>query len=378
MDRIIDLAYFQQPKEKFSASLTGAKCHQFQKDEHKCIKTIRLPKLKNKRSQRTSTEPKNQKSKKSFLPRLVLGDTETTSEHSAECECCHDVTVRREKRHQRPKPWTEAPPVNEMITEPIVEPPVEPDLEEPFQFCLTEVEKVKWLSEQQFEKALVGSNFEPPRLVLISSKIPKHHVIPKMLLAQNAVHIVYDFEVASFNEILEMISSKLESIKSGCKAKSILLLCQGGPGYLYILRKFAVTPQKLKKESYKCVREFWRTLSSYVSKIEQNESAIHISGCSLEESFQGREVVRFIQRIVQSNMVRISANDDQSDKGQKMISMYFNLRLFNYWKAHLDDSDSEVDLDKAEKEDQFKAPSEGEPENDVRSWSSLAKQFDCD
>lgn len=43
---------------------------------------------------------------------------------------------------------------------------VEPDLEEPFQFCLTEAEKVKWLSEQQFEKALVGSNFEPPRLVV--------------------------------------------------------------------------------------------------------------------------------------------------------------------------------------------------------------------
>lgn len=35
---------------------------------------------------------------------------------------------------------------------------------------------------------------------------------------------------------------------------------------------------------------FWKTLSSYVSKIDQNESAIHISGCTLEESFQGREV----------------------------------------------------------------------------------------
>uniref|UniRef100_K1QR63 Uncharacterized protein n=1 Tax=Magallana gigas TaxID=29159 RepID=K1QR63_MAGGI len=129
------------------------------------------------------------------LPRLALGETETPGEHSAECECCHDVNVRREKRHQRPKPWSESHPVNEMITENVVETPVvDQDAEESFEFCLTEAEKVKWLSEQQFEKALVGSNFEPPRLV-------------------------------------------------------------GGPGYLYILRKFAVTPQKLKKESYKCVRE---------------------------------------------------------------------------------------------------------------------------
>ncbi|XP_022328657.1 NMDA receptor synaptonuclear signaling and neuronal migration factor-like isoform X1 [Crassostrea virginica] len=328
------------------------------------------------KSQRSSADPKTQKTKKNLsLPRLQ-GPEETTGaggEHSAECECCHDVAVRREKRHQRLKPWSEATPVSEMITETVVESPVEPNPEESFEFCLTEAEKVKWLSEQQFEKALVGSNFEPPRLVLISSKIPKHHVIPKMLLTHNVVHIVYDFEIATFNEILEMVSGKLESIKSGCKAKSILLLCQGGPGYLYILRKFAVTPQKLKKESYKCVREFWRTLSSHVSKIDQSESAIHISGCTLEDSFQGREVVRFIQRLVQPNMVRISANGDQSEKGQKIISHYFNVTLFNYWKAHMDDSDDELDLRKAEVK-----VTEREQETDVRSWSSLAKQFESD
>ena len=49
---------------------------------------------------------------------------------------------------------------------------VEPNPEESFEFCLTEAEKVKWLSEQQFEKALVGSNFEPPRLV-VSVRIVK-------------------------------------------------------------------------------------------------------------------------------------------------------------------------------------------------------------
>ena len=48
----------------------------------------------------------------------------------------------------------------------------EPNQEESFEFCLPEAEKVKWLSEQQFEKALVGSNFEPPRLV-VSVRIVK-------------------------------------------------------------------------------------------------------------------------------------------------------------------------------------------------------------
>lgn len=78
------------------------------------------------RSQRSSADPKTQKTKKNLsLPRLQ-GPEETTGaggEHSAECECCHDVAVRREKRHQRLKPWSEATPVSEMITETVVESP---------------------------------------------------------------------------------------------------------------------------------------------------------------------------------------------------------------------------------------------------------------
>lgn len=59
--------------------------------------------------------------------------------------------------------------------------------------------------------------------------------------------------------------------------------------------------------------------------------------------------------------------------GQKIISHYFNVTLFNYWKAHMDDSDDELDLRKAEVK-----VTEKEQETDVRSWSSLAKQFESD
>jgi hypothetical protein len=62
-----------------------------------------------------------------------------------------------------------------------------------------------------------------------------------------------------------------------------------------------------------------------------------------------------------------------------VISQYFNIRLFNHWKAHLDGSDDEIDFDKVEKEDPpVKAPSEDDSEAGIRTWSSLAKQFDSD
>lgn len=63
--------------------------------------------------------------------------------------------------------------------------------------------------------------------------------------------------------------------------------------------------------------------------------------------------------------------------GQKIISQYFNIGLFNYWKAHMDDSDDEIDLSKVAGIEKVKVREE-ETEPDVRTWSSLAKQFDSD
>lgn len=63
--------------------------------------------------------------------------------------------------------------------------------------------------------------------------------------------------------------------------------------------------------------------------------------------------------------------------GQKIISQYFNIGLFNYWKAHMDDSDDEIDLSKVAGIEKVKVREE-ETEADVRMWSSLAKQFDSD
>lgn len=79
---------------------------------------------------------------------------------------------------------------------------------------------------------------------------------------------------------------------------------------------------------------FWRALSSHVSKIDQTESAIHISGCTLEDSFQGREVVRFIQRLVQPSMVRVFANGDQTEKGKITVHWALYSPISNINKMH--------------------------------------------
>ncbi|KAJ8303714.1 hypothetical protein KUTeg_018735 [Tegillarca granosa] len=170
-----------------------------------------------------------------------------------------------------------------------------------------------------------------------------------------------DFDTWSFIDITDAIQKKLESIKSGCKAKSICLLCQGGPGYLYILRKYVITPQKLRKDSYKSVKEFWKALAGQISKLTPSESKIHILGCRMGETKQGTELAFKSEKIFK-----------HSNRGKSVVSLYFNSRRYNVWRSHFDDSDDEVIDFEAEEH------AMDETESIPRTWSSLANEVDSD
>ncbi|KAJ8300093.1 hypothetical protein KUTeg_021612 [Tegillarca granosa] len=178
-------------------------------------------------------DEKRKQSNKLTLP-SISPDTNNTSclgclETTSGCDICHNVDARRQSRHLRTRPWQERPqsPINDTDMTSQREEKESHKSTDVVTLYQTEIEKARWLSEQQLEKALVGTFFEPPRLVLVSSKIPKCQYIPKVLLeGENVLYIVYDFDTWSFIDITDAIQKKLESIKSGCKAKSICLLCQ--------------------------------------------------------------------------------------------------------------------------------------------------------
>ncbi|XP_069120249.1 NMDA receptor synaptonuclear signaling and neuronal migration factor-like [Argopecten irradians] len=303
------------------------------------------------------------------LPRLDVCDGSqllSSSDHSLICQDCRDVSARQRRRHERARPWQDVSPSRTEMSDAESTSKSKELKFEKVTFCLTEAETTQWMAAQQIERSLVGSGFEPPRLVLVSSKMSKCQYLPKVLLEDKSIlHIIYDFDTWSFCDILNAVEKKLSSVKPGCKAKSILLLCQGGPGYLYILRKFVITPQKLKKESYKGVREFWKDLSSMVSKLNPEDSKLHLCGCDLASGAQGYEVMNILQRLIHHNMVYIENATSGTQEDHDIVTLYFDKRRYELWRSKQDDSDDEIDFDVLDDKDD-------DTESVVRTWSSLA------
>ncbi|CAG2227983.1 NSMF [Mytilus edulis] len=289
------------------------------------------------------------------------------------CKSCSDVRARQERRNTRTRPWKETNIPDTMSSNEETNESSGEKVEETF--FLTDAEKIRWSADQEEERVLMGNHFDPPRVVLISSKVPKKHLIPKLFHDNKRIlQIVYDFDTWSFSDINDAIQKRLDSVKPACKAKSVILFCQGGSGFLYLLRKYVVTPQKMHKESYQDVREFWKRLGSQISKLCQGESKINIVCKNVSEGRQGKEVIRSIQRLVHSDMVKVEVVDNTNEQGLKILDLYFNVDRFNLWSESMDDSDNEIDfsiLDEKSKNCQI------DDDKDIpRTISSLAAEVE--
>ncbi|RUS87176.1 hypothetical protein EGW08_005016 [Elysia chlorotica] len=99
-------------------------------------------------------------------------------------------------------------------------------------------------------------DFCPPRLVLISSRMPWCQSMANAVRRDGRIlYIVYDFDSWTFKDILRECKAQLDHFRPGSKALSVMMLSKGGPGYFYLLKSFVMTPQKLKRAQYRCMRE---------------------------------------------------------------------------------------------------------------------------
>lgn len=306
---------------------------------------------------------------------VLCSDKKEAEEDKLGCECCRDVRVRQERREKRTRPWKESQSLGNMTSN---DDSNDASGMKDETFYLTEAEKIKWSADQEEERVLMGNHFDPPRVVLVSSKMPKNHYIPKLLHEDERVlQVIYDFDTWSFSDINDAIQKRLDSVKPYCKAKSVILLCQGGSGYLYLLRKFVVTPQKLHKESYQDVRDFWKRLGQQISKICPGESKLHIVCKNVGDGRQGKEVIRSIQRLVHSDMVKVEVADNQRELGLRALSLYFNPARFSLWFDSLDDSDDELDFSILESSN-YSNDEICDDDDEPRTISSLAKEIEND
>uniref|UniRef100_A0A674J3I6 NMDA receptor synaptonuclear signaling and neuronal migration factor n=1 Tax=Terrapene triunguis TaxID=2587831 RepID=A0A674J3I6_9SAUR len=193
---------------------------------------------------------------------------------------------------------------------------------------------LNWETEKELEAmACDGDDFIPPKIMLISSKVPKAEYIPTIIRRDDPsiIPILYDHEHATFEDILEEIEKKLNIYRKGCKIWKMLIFCQGGPGHLYLLKNKVATFAKVEKEEDMIL--FWKRLSRLMSKINPEPNVIHIMGCYVLGNPNGEKLFQNLKNLMNPYRVVFESPLELSAQGKQMIETYFDFRLYRLWKT---------------------------------------------
>ncbi|XP_056147056.1 NMDA receptor synaptonuclear signaling and neuronal migration factor [Lampris incognitus] len=191
-----------------------------------------------------------------------------------------------------------------------------------------------WEEERELERlACEGDDFIPPKIMLISSKVPKAEYVPTIIRRDDPsiIPILYDHEHATFDDILEEIEKKLTAYRRGSKFWRMLIFCQGGPGHLYLLKNKVATFAKVEKEED--MSQFWRRLSRFMSKVNPQPNLIHIMGCYVLGNPNGEKLFQKLKNLMRPYSVEFESPLELSSQGKEMIEMYFDFRLYRLWKT---------------------------------------------
>ncbi|TKS84630.1 NMDA receptor synaptonuclear signaling and neuronal migration factor [Collichthys lucidus] len=169
-------------------------------------------------------------------------------------------------------------------------------------------DNLDWEEEREMERlACEGDDFVPPKIMLISSKVPKAEYVPTIIRRDDPsiIPILYDHEHATFDDILEEIEKKLTAYRRGSKFWRMLIFCQGGPGHLYLLKNKVATFAKVEKEED--MSQFWRRLSRFMSKINPEPNLIHIMGCYVLGNPNGEKLFQKLKNLMRPYSVEFES-----------------------------------------------------------------------
>ncbi|XP_060107082.1 NMDA receptor synaptonuclear signaling and neuronal migration factor isoform X3 [Heteronotia binoei] len=193
---------------------------------------------------------------------------------------------------------------------------------------------LNWEAEKELEAAACsGEDFIPPKIMLISSKVPKAEYVPTIIRRDDSsiIPILYDHEHATFDDILEEIEKKLNIYQKGCKIWKMLIFCQGGPGHLYLLKNKVATFAKVEKEEDMIY--FWKRLGHLMSKLNPEPNVIHVMGCYVLGNHNGEKLFQNLKNLMSPCRVNFESPLELSAQGKQMIETYFDFRLYRLWKT---------------------------------------------
>uniref|UniRef100_A0A2I3HL66 NMDA receptor synaptonuclear signaling and neuronal migration factor n=1 Tax=Nomascus leucogenys TaxID=61853 RepID=A0A2I3HL66_NOMLE len=194
-------------------------------------------------------------------------------------------------------------------------------------------EDLDWDTEKGLEAVACDTEgFVPPKVMLISSKVPKAEYIPTIIRRDDPsiIPILYDHEHATFEDILEEIERKLNVYHKGAKIWKMLIFCQGGPGHLYLLKNKVATFAKVEKEEDMISRG---RAGGRVQQVNPEPNVIHIMGCYILGNPNGEKLFQNLRTLMTPYRVTFESPLELSAQGKQMIETYFDFRLYRLWKS---------------------------------------------
>ncbi|XP_062515511.1 NMDA receptor synaptonuclear signaling and neuronal migration factor-like [Corticium candelabrum] len=192
-----------------------------------------------------------------------------------------------------------------------------------------EINKLNFSAESKFEELTLGDDCQTPRLVIIASNVPHARTLQRCV-REDVLSTVYDFGDSTLPGLLRTIRTVLHEYKPGVKAKSVAFVCQGGPGYFYLLAGKVITSAKLSTN--KAISKFWVAFGDIMSKINPDEAYVDFIGSYVAGNRQGEQLLQDLENLMQPNVVHTRSLLEQSPTGLLMLDTYFNIPSYKTWK----------------------------------------------
>lgn len=191
-----------------------------------------------------------------------------------------------------------------------------------------DIDELRWKGEQQKERNWTdNSQYKPQYIVIIASNIDKTDVLKKI---STATVIVYDFNNSNLNSLLEIIKTKLDNYKKGCKLKSLGIVCKGGPGHFYLLKGVVCTSVKMEKGNL--WKGFYQKLGSMCSKLEPVSCSIDLIVDDICKKGSGNALCAAMKKAMYPNRVSVTSAGDLTKDSLLIIEKYFDTKSFVLWK----------------------------------------------
>lgn len=239
-----------------------------------------------------------------------------------------DDNDKRKKSEYR-KPWKES-----TVAAPTIDSDVKigEKTKENFNMYQEDITDLKWKTEQQLEMTTMGDDYVPPRIVVISSNVPRSDVLDK-IVRDDVLKITYDFSMATLEDVLEKIAAVLENFQSRSKARSIAFVCQGGPGFCNPVKGKMFTKAKLKQDEE--ISSFWKNLGTYMSKIDPDQAKIHFIGNNVTGNKKGEKLMKFLSKAMGPSKVKVESPLELGQAGREMLALYFDYDKYKLWKSRM-------------------------------------------